>query len=143
MGRWAQPASRPAGLLPKYSGINPSLCRVLPITAKIGDVDCTILHTEDDHGQHIFYWLDPARDYIVLREHIVSGGRDVAHIDFTYRSDPRAGWLPDGWTERQLGQYGCFVYSRTSKVAQYTVNEPLPALTFQIKFPAATRTFQN
>ena len=57
--------------LPKYSGINPSLCRVLPITAKIGDVDCTILHTEDDHGQHIFYWLDPARLYRAPRAYRV------------------------------------------------------------------------
>jgi len=129
--------------LPKYSGVNPDLFRVLPITAKIGDVDCTILHTENAHGQHTFYWLDPARDYLVLREHTMTGGRDIAQFDFSYRPDATAGWVPDGWTEKQLGQYGCFVSSITSRVYQYAVNEPLPASTFQIKLPSGVGTFQD
>jgi beta-lactamase regulating signal transducer with metallopeptidase domain len=128
---------------PKYSGINPSLCRVLPMTGKIGDVDCTILHTENGHSQHIFYWVDPARDYLVLREHTMSGGRDIAHIDFSYHLDSTAGWVPDGWTQNELSQYGCFVCSRTSKVSQYAVNEPLPASTFQIKFPSNVGKFDS
>jgi beta-lactamase regulating signal transducer with metallopeptidase domain len=129
--------------LPKYSGIEPSLFRVLPITAKIGDVDCTILHSKNEHGHHIFCWLDPARDYLLLREHTMLGGQDIAHIDYSYHSDARAGWVPDGWTNKMLSQYGCFVCAISSKVAQYAVNEPLPASTFQIKFPSGTRGFQD
>jgi beta-lactamase regulating signal transducer with metallopeptidase domain len=129
--------------LPNYSGINPDLCRVLPITARIGDVDCTILHTEIGHGHHIFYWLDPARDYLVLREHTMSGGRDIALIDFSYRPDGMAGWAPDGWKQGHLGAYGCFVYSITSKVAQYALNERLPKSTFEIKFPPKVGGFED
>ncbi len=129
--------------LPKYSGVNPDLCRVLPVTAKIGDVNCTILHTENGHGHHIFYWLDPAHDYLLLRKHTMSGGRDIAHIDFSYRPDATAGWAPDGWKHGQLGAYGCFVCSITSKVAQYALNERLPTSTFAIKFPPQAGGFED
>jgi beta-lactamase regulating signal transducer with metallopeptidase domain len=97
----------------EYSGLNPLLCRVLPITAKVGEIDCKLLHTANEHGENIFYWLDPARDDLVLREHTTSGGRDISQIDFSYCEDATAGWVPDSWTQKQLGQYGCLVTSLT------------------------------
>jgi hypothetical protein len=128
---------------PNYSGISPFHCRVLPITGKIGDVDCTILQTEGDYGEHVFYWLDPARDYLVLRSHTMAGGRDTERCDISYHRDAKAGWVPDGWTKNQLGEYGSLLSSITAKVSQYALNEPLPASTFQIKFPPGVDTFQS
>ena len=129
--------------LSNHSDINPSICRVLPITAKIGDVDCTLLHTKNRYGYDAFYWLDPARDYLVLREHSMADGRDIDRTDYSYRADAKVGWVPEGWTRMELSNYGCFVRSSTSKVTQYAVNEPLPPSAFQVKFPSGTGTFQD
>jgi hypothetical protein len=54
-----------------------------------------------------------------------------------------AGWAPDGWKQGHLGAYGCFVYSITSKVAQYALNERLPKSTFEIKFPPKVGGFED
>ena len=58
-------------------------------------------------------------------------------------ADGTAGWVPDGWTQKQLGQYGCFVTSITSKVSKYAMNERLTASTFAIKFPSDAEGFEN
>jgi hypothetical protein len=51
--------------------------------------------------------------------------------------------VPEGWTQNELSQYGCFVCSRTSKVSHYALNEPLPASTFQVKFPSDVGKFDS
>ena len=53
-----------------------------------------------------FYWLDPARDYVVVREYRASQGRDESRVDISYRADPAYGWVPTRCTRAVVGKDG-------------------------------------
>jgi hypothetical protein len=123
-------------MVPRLGGIDPANCRVLPFTGRIDGVSCTIMSAQCN-GQ-AFYWLDPARDYVVLREHRMIGGQDHSRIDISYRSDPKIGWIPSGWKEAVIGDQGTFDDLVVSKVTEFAINEPLQDSTFRIVFPKGT-----
>jgi hypothetical protein len=81
------------------------------------------------------YWLDPARDYLPLREHVVDDGQDHKRVDYSYRADPTCGWALAGWTEPIAGAGGSLWAPRTDTIIEFTVNQPIPASDFQIDPP--------
>jgi beta-lactamase regulating signal transducer with metallopeptidase domain/thiol-disulfide isomerase/thioredoxin len=113
-----------------FFGIDLSKFRVAQGGGKIGDAQCVLIEIETKPGHRDFYWLDPARDYLLLREHSTVNGQDSMRIDFSYRSDPRFGWVPTGWKFAFAGHNGV-----TDTVTDYTINQPLAASEFQIEIP--------
>jgi hypothetical protein len=124
---------------PNLGRIKLSQYRVSPIRGKIGEISCAILESVDETRPRYFYWLDPARDYIVLREHESLNGQDASRTDIAYRSDPTFGWIPSGWNETILGASGDLMESLTANVSEFAINQPIPASAFQIEFPGGTQ----
>ena len=73
---------------------------------QIGNVACVVIETEQRPGMQVSFWLDPARDYIPLRQHRIDDGEDRARLEISYRADPTCGWAPIGWTEARVGSGG-------------------------------------
>ncbi len=94
-----------------------------------------VIETDDGPRWQLSYWLDPARDYLPLREHRLRDGADHERVEFSYRADPRCGWALAGWTNANAGAGGSLSFPRTDTVIEFTVNQPIPASDFQIDPP--------
>jgi beta-lactamase regulating signal transducer with metallopeptidase domain len=101
----------------------------------IDGAPCVVIETEDQHRFHDTYWLDPAREYLLLRHHRTLNGEDTDRIDFSYRADPTCGWVPTGWKDASLGQDGTLTWAHIDTVTAATINQPIPASEFQIEIP--------
>ena len=121
-------------LVPQLGGIDLSKFRVVPGRGQMGEARCVIIQTEENGGREKSYWLDPARDYLLLREHRTQNGEDRMRVDLSYRSDPRLGWVPTGWTYAFAASDGA-----TDTVTDSIINQPLPASEFQITIPAGAQ----
>jgi len=113
---------------------DPSQFRVLAERAKIGDAACVVIQHELREGWTESYWLDPARDYLPLRQHETVRGQDFMRVDLSYRPDGK-GWIPAGWTETLIGSGGEVLVGSTSTVTSFAVNQPIPASEFEIAIP--------
>ncbi|HEV3415509.1 MAG TPA: hypothetical protein VG056_01795 [Pirellulales bacterium] len=122
-------------LVPHLGRIVPSACKVLPRGGRIDDVQCAIVETYDDVGLKRSYWVDPAREYIVLREHVVLNGQDYSRMDTSYRRDLKFGWIPNAWNFSSVGNRGTWLHSETATVTAYAINEPMHESIFQVEFP--------
>ena len=119
----------------ELGSIDLSKFKVAPGVSKIGDVSCVVIETDIVRGRQHSYWLDPARDYLVLREHRSLNGQDCMRIDLTYRLDPNFGWIPTGWTDAFAGAGGSLLSSCTDTVTDFTINQPIPDAEFKIEIP--------
>jgi len=122
-------------LSPHLGRIVPSACRVLPSGGKISDISCVILETYNTQGFRECYWLDPARDYIVLRKHSMLNGQDYSRVDISYQHDRTFGWIPHGWNDCSVGDRGAWMHSHSVTVTGFRINEPIHASVFQVEFP--------
>ena len=113
---------------------DPSQFRVLAERPKIGDATCVVIQHELREGWIESYWLDPARGYLPLRQHVIVNGQDFLRVDLSYRPDGN-GWIPAGWTETLIGSGGDVLVGSTSTVTSFTVNQPIPASNSSLRFP--------
>jgi beta-lactamase regulating signal transducer with metallopeptidase domain len=114
---------------------DPSKFRVVAGGRKIGNVACAVIESEPYPGLHRSHWLDPARDYLPLREHQTHNGEDSARCDIVYRADPTYGWIPVGWREEFVGEGGASLDALTDTVTGFSINQPIPASEFTIEAP--------
>ena len=101
---------------------------------KIGDAACVVIQHELREGWTESYWLDPARDDLPLRQHVVVNGQDFLRVDLSYRLDGND-WVPTGWKETMIGIGGAIRLASTSTVTSFTINQPIPASEFEIAIP--------
>jgi hypothetical protein len=118
---------------------DPAKFRVRKQKGKIGSVACVVIETEELPGMQSSYWLDPARGYLPLRQHRMLNGEDHERLDISYRADPTCGWAPDGWTDSTIGMGGAVYNPITDTIADFTVNQPIPASDFQIETPPGVK----
>jgi hypothetical protein len=123
---------------PALAAIDPAEYRVSPERGRIGDVSCLIIEHAGDQQPHKFYWVDPDRDFIVLREHETYRGVDRIRKDISYQRDPVHGWLPSGWKFVNLDERGELRESAVATVAEYAINATIPPSEFQIEYPKGT-----
>jgi thioredoxin 1 len=114
---------------------DPARFRVRKQKGHIGNVACVVIETEPGRGTLLSYWLDPARDYLPLREHRMEDGEDRERVDFSYQADPTCGWALAGWTNANAGAGGSLWSPKTDTIIEFTVNQPIPASDFQIEAP--------
>jgi hypothetical protein len=114
---------------------DPARFRVRKQKGHIGNVACVVIEIEPSDRTLLSYWLDPARDYLPLREHRMEDGEDRERVDFSYRADPTCGWALAGWTQANTGNSGSLWSPRTDTILEFTVNQPIPASDFQIDPP--------
>jgi thiol-disulfide isomerase/thioredoxin len=118
---------------------DPAKFRVRKQKGQIGNVACVVIETELYPAMQLSYWLDPARDFIPLRQHRSLNGEDRERLDFSYRADPTCGWALAGWTESNVGMGGKVFNPITDTITEFTINQPISASDFQIEAPAGAK----
>ena len=125
---------------PNFDLFELSNFRVSPERGKIGDVTCVIIESiPAAKGPPTSYWLDPARDYLILRDHRAFQDQDIQRLDISYRKDPTYGWEPDAWSQSHVGRNGTSPMWMSGKVTAVSINQPIPAAEFQVDFPKGAR----
>jgi hypothetical protein len=88
-------------------------------------------------GDRSEYWLDPAREWLLVREVYVEPKRAQTQLDIEYEPDAQAGWVPKSWQFRHTGK-GTPVSVEKYTVVSYEINPSLTDSTFDIQFPVGT-----
>lgn len=88
-------------------------------------------------SRQLFY-VDPERDFTILRFTDENRSRLECKIDINYALDKKAGWIPDRWSlvwelAKEAGPE-----SLTAKVDSYAINPVLDVERFRVQFPAGT-----
>jgi beta-lactamase regulating signal transducer with metallopeptidase domain len=119
----------------QYGRFELSKFKVAKRGGTIDGVQCVIIETEVDRGRQEDYWLDPARDYILVREHHTLNGEDFMRIDFSYRFEPNYGWIPTGWKDAFAGEGGAMIWSSTDTITDFSINRAMPDSEFKVEIP--------
>ena len=117
----------------RLTRLDPATLRVIVQDAKVDGTNCVMIRNE----WSTCFWLDRARDFIVLRKQEVDtgNGADQSRVDFSYRPDANYGWVPTGWREIRVGWNYGLEKALDDTVQKVTFNRPIPAATFAIEFP--------
>ncbi len=82
-------------------------------------------------------WLDPQRDFLVVRARDESGNSTT--FDISYQKDSSFGWVPSEWKWiARGGNSGRLFGQAVAKVTTYTINTDIPKAAFQFEFPVGT-----
>lgn len=84
-------------------------------------------------------WVDPSRDFVMVRSLTVSHGNPVSKTDIRYRREEACGWVPDEWETVTQGPGSERRVSRRVQVTKHHFNEPMDAAQFDLSFPPGTR----
>lgn len=132
-------------LLLQYRPFFPKLGRptlngysVEPERLQLGDVSCVILR-KDEGESSTRLWLDPASQFLLLRETMSSGGVVRIQTDFRYSgSSNETHWMPTGWKIVTADKRGEMIESIEATVLTHSIGEEIPMAEFDIPFPAGT-----
>jgi hypothetical protein len=117
---------------------NPADCVLSGKSGLIDGHPCVIL--ERSKRPPSSYWVDPARDCIVLRRVFGEASKPSMQIDVTYSLDAVYGWTPASWkhvsTDTQTGK---LMFETVATVRKYEFNTVIPRSEFRFDFPAGTR----
>jgi hypothetical protein len=130
---------------------DPSKFRVVSQTAKMDGTPCVLVETDRSGNSRTFAWLDPAREYVLLRQDQIAlywRNSVCDRLEISYRLDPNLGWIPAGWKEAGFentdelawGAAVGGVHSGAAEtVTEYSVNQPIPPAAFHVDFPQGVR----
>jgi hypothetical protein len=82
------------------------------------------------------FWLDPARDDVIMRWERSRRGDVVAAVSIEYQRDKTHGWVPAHFSQANSANGYGFVSENT--VTRFTFNARFPDETFTITFPPGT-----
>jgi len=83
------------------------------------------------------YWVDPERDWVVVRALSFFNGKPSTQLDIFYTLDKIHGWTPSGW-KGSLFSSGKPKTWFTARVTRYEINVPVPRTQLQVQFPVGT-----
>ncbi len=123
-----------------------------PLTAQIGGIDlatyhvgrrqtldgvsCVVLEPKEGDGFTTSYWVDPARDYLIVRAVDKRDGNELRTIDISYEQVAAHRWLPSRWEIVGKGSYNGLNRGHRLKT---TVGEPIAAEEFELgELPVGT-----
>ena len=108
---------------------------ISPIHGRIGADTCLILEPGVDAQSsnadpRASFWVDPARDYAIVRAVVDSKGRCQRLIDITYDREPGGNWLPTIWSAVLITPNGNLDQQFRSTRDAVSVGGSLPPSTF-------------
>ncbi len=83
-------------------------------------------------------WVDPERDFVVLRHTIEENGEVRVKMDIDYRQDVSAGWVPTHWAIVSNGPDGRIIDSTRGSMITTEFNGKTDATLFALVFPTGT-----
>jgi hypothetical protein len=106
--------------------------------------ECLIVYDRWGLGRE--FWVDPSREFIVVRyiENCdVMGARMKTQIDISYQAHDEVGWIPSGWRTIFYDNHGLMEQYAPTIVTDYSINESVSPENFQPSFPAGTWVFDE
>jgi hypothetical protein len=100
--------------------------------------ECLIMEHVTQNSRVARYWVDPGRDYLIVRVEGVGEGKGGFREDFEHSFDPEHGWVPSGWTMTWVDADGALKMSKRSRVTKWSLNEPVAPERFDFSFPSGT-----
>lgn len=94
-------------------------------------------------GDRMEYWLDPARDWVLVRESYVHSGVQQTQHDIEYERHPEGGWVPTGWDHRSTAGGNHPVSVSKTRVTAVAINQPIAPGEFTLTFPAGTQVLDS
>jgi hypothetical protein len=111
------------------------------IGAKKGTIDghkCILLATAKPSQIVEELWLDPDRDFVVLRVARSMPGKNTT-LDISYDQDPKLGWIPSAWRWVAFGpESGRIFEEHAASVTLHEFNTDVPREQFQFTYPSGT-----
>lgn len=123
-----------------YGDIRLAEFEVSGLKAKVDGSTCIVL-TEFAIGNRLVrtLWLDPLRDFAVVRYMIANATQVLAEGRIKYVKTEKHAWVPDRWESVVMKPDGAVRESYNAVVTKYFINEPLPEDEFLMTFPAGTK----
>jgi len=114
------------------------------VSARAGAVEgvsCVLLEAKKwIDGMRMDFWLDPHREFVVLRAEKRITGQPYPHfvIDVSYQKDASLGWIPSAWKYVNQGGGPAVREQTMARVTRYEINVSIPRSEFQIVYPPGT-----
>ena len=113
-------------------------------TGRAGVIDGASCQVLRDTKKPREIWVDGARGFCVRRYVIKQRetGEIVVQLDISYSEDETIGWMPTRW---KLASFlaGKLRHQVDVTVSEYSLNEPIPAGTFDLQFAPGTFVFDT
>jgi hypothetical protein len=118
----------------------PDRFMVVPGTYKIGDRPCVWLKEKaTEPGQRITnLWVDPARDYVVLRLSQTDHGVTAWQMSLSEYQRAEEIWVPVKWSVIVQNPEGSMNTSTSCSVQSFRINQPIDPKEFELMFPVGT-----
>ncbi len=121
--------------------------KLLPNREMLDDRPCLLLAEQADARRNIHksWWVDPARDFVVVRYNAIYTANKQPAIQMTlrHRQDPKHGWAPQAWRIDTFRPDGQLMDSNQCTVTDYQINLEAPAEEFQFEFPPGTLVYDH
>lgn len=99
--------------------------------------DCLLLDVEKRSSRSTqTLWVDPKRDYLVVRIVHMLDGAIKQRTDIQFGSNKKHGWIPQSWTIVIQNVKGKLTQSSENQVTSWEINPGIPSSEFDIEYPA-------
>jgi thiol-disulfide isomerase/thioredoxin len=112
-------------------------CRLVSEEELVGETRCIVIQM-DELSKSERCWVEPARDYAIVRWEKRPLRLPKVAITIDYQDDKLHGWIPIRWTRHLRGATPDATGTAEAVVIRYAVNESLPKETFNPVFPPGT-----
>ena len=124
-------------------GVDLARYRVADKRPTLHGVSCLLLEPIKDEGPNrakMSFWVDPTRDYLVLREVRSFGGQDFRTTDIDYEQNAARAWIPRRWDVVMLNPNdGKFHFAIHAHRLKAIIGEPIAPSEFELgELPAGT-----
>lgn len=127
---------------PLVLSLSTLISRELTVLDRVGTVDgrrCVILQASRSPYAKVELWVDPSRDFLILRMVRTYTGKVASQFDISYDSNEVCGWVPSGWTGVGYNTTRGKLTDRiVSTVTLCQVNPPVDSSEFDYEFPPDT-----
>lgn len=130
---------------PSLGCVHPDRCRLTGERAEFQGRECILLEETKPNGLACKYWIDPHRDFVIVRYLVSENDKTRAQLDIKYSQSAGDGWVPSGWIAILCGQlpefngHGWLSFDAVATVSSHQLNSPIPDMEYvPIAFPAGT-----
>ena len=111
-----------------------------PAGGDINGTRCIILsdRKSPNSGVNRSYWIDPARNHLILRFVVQNERYLQRRTNFEYVNHAEHGWVPNGWLIESFDESGAITQSIEASVSEFQINPAVSPTDFTIQFPVGT-----